>query len=508
MTGPVDAAREPSTPVTPDFDTAAVRIDAWTGTEAPASPLGPARDGWAVRPAAIDAGTALFPRPPDPANWRDERIGWGLVLPDRGDFTPEQKARGDDAPEPLRALLADRPASKILRYRRTGQFEGWVLRDYANGGDRPIATARIGIGPADIPAYLLIAASPREIPWTLQYQLNLVRKVGRLDLPPDGLANYVNALIGGWPDSCARYASPVVWAADHGEADISRLMRDAIAEPMHAAFGADDDVAHGTFVDGRTADASADALTAALIQHRPAVVVTTSHGQTGPLDQPDVMAERLGALVDDGHQVLDPASLLDRWQPDGAVWFAQACCSAGADRPSSYQGMFDPDSDVGGVLAGVATIGPRVAPLPTALLGAARPLRAFIGHVEPTFDWTMLFPPTREQLTGWVRELLYTGVCAGSPVGLALETARLYHAVGALLLQHSRAVARFATAGPAARRPALDLALYSKVSAYDRAGTVLLGDPTVSLAVPAEVRARAAARSDGPTGADAGTVQT
>ena len=33
-------------------------------------------------------------------------------------------------------------------------------------------------------------------------------------------------------------------------------------------------------------------------------------------------------------------------------------------------------------------LGPVVAPLPQALLGAPRPLRAFIGHVEPTFDRT------------------------------------------------------------------------------------------------------------------------
>jgi hypothetical protein len=475
---------------TPDFGTP-VRIDAWTGTEAPASSLGAARDGWAVRPASIDAGVALFPRPPDPADWRHPQIGWGLVVLDRDEFTAEQKARNEDLAEPLRALVADRPQSKVLRYRSTGRFEGWLLRDYVNGGDRPIATSKIGTGPAEIPAYLLIAASPQDIPWSLQYQLNLVRHVGRLDLPPDGLANYVGHLIHGWAGSAARYSSPVVWAVDHGEADITRLMCDAVTAPAYAAFSADPDVAQGAFIDGRTADASVDALTGALIDKQPAIVVTSSHGQTGPLDQPDVMAQRLGALVDDGHRVVDPATLLSRWQPGGAIWFAQACCSAGADKPSSYQGMFDDGSDVGAVLAGVAAIGPRVAPLPTALLGASEPLRAFIGHVEPTFDWTMVFPPTRQQLTGWVCDLLYTGLCAGAPIGLALENARVYQSVGALLMQHSRAVARFATADPGARRPALDLALYSKVSAYDRAGMVLLGDPTVAVDVPADIKKRA-----------------
>jgi len=105
--------------------------------------------------------------------------------------------------------------------------------------------------------------------------------------------------------------------------------------------------------------------------------------------------------------------------------------------------------------------------------------------VEPTFDWTMVFPPTREQLTDWVREILYMGICAGLPVGLAMENAKLYDPVGSLLLRHSMAVARYAVASAkAARRSALDLALYSKVTAYDRASTVLLGDPTVAIPLP------------------------
>ena len=95
---------------------------------------------------------------------------------------------------------------------------------------------------------------------------------------------------------------------------------------------------------------------------------------------------------------------------------------------------------------------------------------------------------------GWVCDLLYTGLCRGIPAGLAMEEARLFTPVGTLLMQHARAVGGFATARPAARRPALDRALYSKVAAYDRAGTVLLGDPTVAVAVPPEVRARATDR--------------
>lgn len=88
--------------------------------------------------------------------------------------------------------------------------------------------------------------------------------------------------------------------------------------------------------------------------------------------------------------------------------------------------------------------------------------------------------------------MLYTGLCRSIPAGLAIEEARLFTPVGTLLMQHARAVGGFATARASARRPALDRALYSKVAAYDRAGTVLLGDPTVAVEVPPKVRARVA----------------
>ena len=210
---------------------------------------------------------------------------------------------------------------------------------------------------------------------------------------------------------------------------------------------------------------------------------------TGPLDQIDVMRAQLGLPVDSAHAVVQPDALLARWQPDGAVWFAQACCSAGSDAPSAYQGLFDPAGLVDQVLEGVAKVGALTSPLPRALLGAARPLRAFIGHVEPTFDWTMVFPPNRKRLTDSLRTAVYTQLCSGSPAGLALGS--VYSAVGALLLGHSKALDAHNDNPPGpARAEALDMALYSKVTAYDRAGTVLLGDPTVRIPVPTASRAQ------------------
>jgi hypothetical protein len=463
-----------------------VSIDAWTGEETAAAPMWPQREGWALSKSVIPRGEKLAPTPIDPANWRDPRVGWGLVLPERPDLDAAALARPDDAPEPIRQLFQDRDGAKVLRYRPGTQLGSWVLRDYVGGSDLPVATSPEGTGRGCLPAYLLIAATPDEVPWQVQYRLNPVRYVGRLDLADDGLQNYIDALRRGWSDSAARYDSPVVWSVDHGGDDITSLMRDAIGEPLHSTFRGDADMPGARFVDGRDEPADAKGLLGALTVGRPSVVVTTSHGMTAPLDQPELMRARLGALVDSSHRGVDPADILARWQPDGAVWFAQACCSAGCDQPSVYRGLFDPESLVGRVLDGVASLGALTSPLPRALLGAAKPLRAFIGHVEPTFDRTMLFPPTRQRLTESLRSMVYQGICGGRPAGLALGG--VYRPIGSLLLSHSTAVDAYDASppGPAARH-AVDMALYNKVTAYDRANTVLLGDPTV--AIPLAARA-------------------
>jgi hypothetical protein len=42
-------------------------------------------------------------------------VGWGLILPDDPRIPKEARGRADDAPEPIRALLAARPHAKVLR---------------------------------------------------------------------------------------------------------------------------------------------------------------------------------------------------------------------------------------------------------------------------------------------------------------------------------------------------------------------------------------------------------
>ena len=331
-----------------------------------------------------------------------------------------------------------------------------------------------GVGPNAVPWYLLIVGSPAEIPWRFQYRLQLDAFVGRLDLEPDGLERYVEALLGDWSQTALDARKPVVWAVDHGAQDITHLMRRTIADRLAKAFGADAelDMAGGVLAD---AGATCAGLAAALAERRPAFVATTSHGATFPLDDSAAMAAQLGLPVDSAHAPLDPAVLTSVWSPHGAIWYAHACCSAGCDAASSFAGAASADSALGRTLTALTQLGARSAPLPKHLLGGPRPARAFIGHVEPTFDWTLRDPRNGQTTTAHIVQALYDRLHLASrpPIGHALET---YHkGIGGLWRDYVDAGeeldAHVAGADERVRR--------AKLVACDREAMVLLGDPTV-----------------------------
>jgi hypothetical protein len=459
--------------------TASVSIDAYTGTDAASGRFAGNVKPWALARPSYGEKTQR-PGAIDEADWQRPEVGWGVILRERAGLTPAELATAADAPEPIQALVAAR-GGKVIRYRPGAAFSSWTLRDYAGGGDLLTAGSPEGMGAKQLPKYLLIYGSPRDVPWDIQHFLNPVRHVGRLDLEGVALENYVTALMNGWKDSTSSYTQPVVWAVDHQGGDITTLMRDTVALPLRDAL--DDGEIGPTFVDGSTASATGAALLDALGACTPSLVITSSHGMTGPLDDLGAMAADLGVLVDQEHQLVSVESILERWQPDGAIWFAQACCSAGATSPSAYADLFEAGTTLEQVLTGVAKVGPMTSPLPRALLGAVRPLRAFVGHVEPTFDWTLSFPPNRQVLTSDLRKCLYQRLCLGQPVGLAMSD--YYPSIGTLLLTYLAERQKYESLVGDAAKPSLDMLVYSRVTAHDRASTVILGDPTVAMAVPA-----------------------
>jgi hypothetical protein len=346
-----------------------VQANAWTGQPVTGEPVAT----WSLAGAGPEKqpGRKMRPGPPpNLADVTDARVGWGLVLPDRPQLPVAERGGADDAPKPIQELLEARSKyARVLRW-VPGDSTGTVsLRDYAAGKDVALSGTTAGIGDGELPMYLLLCGGPDVLPWGLQYQLNAGRFVGRLDLTGEALRNYVNALLTGFP--AGNYAAPVVWSVDHGGDDISSVIRDQVGAKVAAKFTRDGEMLRTTFVDGAAATATVSGLQDALVANAPALVVTTSHGMTGPLDNAQLMADTLGLLVDGQHATLDPSTLLAAWQPAGAIWYAHACCSAGADGKTAFAGLLQPGSTADLVVRGVATIGPRVAPLPRALLGAA-----------------------------------------------------------------------------------------------------------------------------------------
>lgn len=464
---------------TDDMAPGALQINAWVqGGGATADPSAAVQD-WAIRKSGtlVPARKLFAPEPADERRWDDPDVGWGLILADDDAWSAQQKAVAADAPLPIQELLAARAGAPVLRY-RDDLGVSYLMRYDADGSAHKVATAggEPGAGPSELPRYLLIAASPATVPWRLQYMLNTSNYVGRLDLPEPGLANYVDALLHGWDGAEARTPRSVLWAVDLAPEDITQLMRQSLVDPLAATYGANPYLTKG--VRCLTAqDALHAELAATLATERPAMVVTTSHGATGPLDDVDRLRADLGRPVDQHGTVLDPQQLFEHWQPDGAIWYSHACCSAGADDSTLYQDLPAEMSQIAVVLDGVTAAGARTAPFPQELLGCERPLRAFVGHVEPTFNWTLRDAENGQVLTTGLRKAFYDGVYRKVPEPIGLALARHYHPVSTFWSRWDSE--RGSAVG--GDSPARWRALRARLAALDRQSLVVLGDPTVAL---------------------------
>jgi len=454
-------------------------INAWTGPNGPATgDAGAQVERWAVAKPDQDFPRPLTSQEPvDERNWRHPKVGWGLILPENEEISIPQRAQAVDALDPIRRLLESRVGSPVFRYRPdlNNQF---LCRYYEDGTHQNIAISGSvrGIERGQIPKYLLIFGGPQDIPWSFQYVLNTAAFVGRLDLKDINLTRYVNALINDWDGAVAQPDYPVVWAADHGHPDITWLMRHAIATPVAEKLRNDSDIG-GKVTELAGTDATIAALINAVKTQSPGLIVTTSHGMTGPSDNKDLMAGQLGFPVDTTGQLLQPNALLQQWQPDGAIWYAHACCSAGSDSQTNYEGLLEKDSLIQNTLRSVAGLGPLIAPLPQGLLGAEKPLRAFIGQVEPTFNWTIQQPDTGQLLTETIQKALYDSMYRQQPEPVGMAFQAHYRHVGQLFAQWVSARRKVVQNIP----DAAEAALRAHLTAIDRQSMVILGDPTACI---------------------------
>jgi len=394
--------------------------------------------------------------------WSDPKVGWGVVM-----------AASAEPPAILKKLISKRKAP-ILRYMKDSPHALSVLQD-DRGPVLDIAGSPSGIERGALPYYLLIYGSPEAVPWCLQYILGMRHCVGRVDLEGTQLENYVNAVLNDFAGSRADSYRTLTFAVD--QPDITHTLRTVLADPLYARFQLDDErSATSVFLagdeDGRAA--TQQSLNEQLAQY-PGLIVTSSHGRTAPASNPPEMQRMLGWLVDQNKSAMDPDELLKNWQPNGAIWYAHACCSAGSDDLTIFKGLFPEGTSAYKLIESVAKLGSLTAPFPKALLGAASPARAFIGHVEPTFNWTVRLPKTGQALTDVLVSAI-ENLNRGEPVAYAFRD-RMIQA-GSLLTSHDRARSDYIN-GAQNEEELLRL----KLSALDIQSTVILGDPAVALPI-------------------------
>jgi hypothetical protein len=446
----------------------AVATDAWTGTEAARGELDPRADRWGARAGLPPSQQPLdLGLPPNATDWRHPEVGYGVLLPE-SNHPPGDKAAGLDAPQPVRDLLAARPDTVMMRWDASLR-PGLVTRYFPDGRTQPPdLLSGYGVAKGRLPRYVLIVGGPEKIPWSVQYALGTRRAVGRLPLSGDALGNYVTAMLSDWASANVDVRAPLMWTVDL-PGDITAEMRAVIANPLEARLTDPRLPRFRHLTDGHATRAE---LLTALTAARPALVITSSHGLTeGTGTQ---LTGTLGLPVDAGHTPLE-LNALDNAMPPGAIWHAQACCSAGSEGPSKYAGLLGQGTTALAVVTAVAALGSTVAPAVTRLLGREQPVRAIIGHVEPTFDWTLRVAETGQGLANDLVAALSTNLYAGQPIGHAFSDYRA--GVGELHAQWATAYDQRAS-GDVTVRPRLTRL---RLTAFDRQSMVLLGDPTVTL---------------------------
>lgn len=456
-----------------------LETNAWAGGRTGISgPVSPDVATWATV-GTIPAETAWFLAGPpvDPRNWSDEQVGWGVILRHVAGLTDVQLATAADAPQPIQELIAVRGNAPVLRYRGTAPTSLFRYDGGAESSPLDIGATEFGRGQDRIPRYLLIYGSPSVIPWSLQFALNARFAVGRISLEDEPLRRYVRALIDGWPADGAKPLQPVVWATQLNSGDVSAKMRQKVALPVFRALRADTDIGAAVrMLDADHDGATAATLRSALAERTPGLIVTTSHGKAGTADGNATTLADLGFLVGEDESLVSPDDLFGEWEPAGAIWYAHACCSAGSSSLSVYEGLFKLGTANHDLLQSVSALGDAVAPLPEALLGHERPLRAFVGHVEPTFSWTIENQRGGLTLASGLRSALYDCLYQPDPVPIGLAMYSYFSSIGAFASQLPAL-----TAGVAAGTVDTADLLSVQLGARDRMSTVLLGDPTVTL---------------------------
>ncbi len=360
------------------------------------------------------------------------------------------------------------PGLVEMRYPRTASVEAWIeALDEATAGEPPDA--------------LLIVGGPDSLPFEVEQRLATEYAVGRLDVGDTAEGPF------SWA-ACSLYADKVVRYETGGmpvrrQALLYSFSSDRATEVSHRdlvlpveADLRSQAVRANLGIEGPEClyddQATTEALCSALRSRAPAFVMTASHG----LEFPE-LPSRWGALTDStfvgasGGTPLDASLAKGEAFAPGGILLAFACWSAGIPRKSAHRFFTQDASDD-------LPLGPRVSPLPRALLAHPNGPVAFVGHVDRATSASFLSSPSRRPDA--FLKLARACLREGGTLGEAMESLRARVSPAALQLANALSPL------PGGQRKSPTTVMDAWIRFHDILGYVLLGDPALRVTLPAQ----------------------
>lgn len=367
------------------------------------------------------------------------QAGWAVVFPAVAD--------GSDA---FRHQAAIREAlSPLLSHRRAqATAAGDLYREYTGelgyraGETKQQYLARLGAGPGParpekVPYYLLLVATPEDIPFRIQYQLDVHYAVGRIAFDTlDEYACYARSVVEAETGQVARARHATFFGVANPNDAATRLSADHLVIPL-VEYVSGRSASHGFTVDSHLGDAATRARLIELFADPPALLFTAGHGMGFPSGDAG-QRDRQGAL------------LCQDWAGPGTS-LAREHYFAGEDLPAraDLRGMIGvffacygggtPTRDeftrraLGEAKAKELAPASLIARLPQRMLGhPAGGALAVVGHVDRAWGSTFLWidpqgkGQTRKHLD--VFESMLDSVLAGKRLGYAMESFNLRYA--------------------------------------------------------------------------------
>ena len=349
-----------------------------------------------------------------------EEAGWGLLLPYGAD------------PAILEAL------SELLELRGAQAGRFFQVFDgpkaYRPGESKTRFLARHGAGPgpadpAKVPYYLLIVGSPGDIPYKVQYELDVQYAVGRLHLSTlDEYASYARSVAMAERGEVRLPRRVSFFGVSNPDDGATKATTDLLIEPLYERLKGGDGPGGWEVTAELRGGATKDRLSDVLGGGKtPALLMTGSHGVKFPLGD-KFQVPRQGALLCQewpgpeawprdtpippeyyfsGEDLGDDASLL------GLLAFFFACYGGGTPLNDEFSKKAFKKQEA------IAPY-PFVAGLPTRMLGHPRGgALAVIGHVDRAWTFSYDWPDAGAQTV--VFESALDRLLKGAPVGAAME---------------------------------------------------------------------------------------